>query len=251
MGRQDSLIQLTGGIGNLSFYKTEDGYLARKRSGVSAKRMQSDPRFQRTRENAAEFTRAGQATKLLRTAFVPMLKFAADRRLTSRLTSAMMKAIVADTVSVRGQRNAVDGHVQLLQGIEFNLNAQLSSTLRAQYTATIDRATGALVVDVAAFVPADMISAAEGATHFRLRAGGSAIDFAGNTTATVTSETAALPISQHVQEPLQLTQVVTPGSVHPLFLVFGIEFLQLVNGVQYPLKSGAHNAMAIVKVDEG
>ena len=65
MGRQDGVVQLTGGVGNLSFYKTQDGYMARKKTGVSAKRIKSDPAFARTRENIAEFTRLGQDSLLL------------------------------------------------------------------------------------------------------------------------------------------------------------------------------------------
>ena len=42
MGRQDSVVQLTGAVGNLSFYKTQDGYMARKKTGVTAKRIKSD-----------------------------------------------------------------------------------------------------------------------------------------------------------------------------------------------------------------
>jgi hypothetical protein len=55
-----------------------------------------------------------------------------------------------------------------------------------------------------------------------------------------------------VQEALQLSLAVTPASAHPLFLILGIEFIQLMkNGSRAPLQDGAFNAMAIVKVDGG
>jgi hypothetical protein len=41
------------------------------------------------------------------------------------------------------------------------------------------------------------------------------------------------------------------NSTHPVFLVINIEFVQEVNGVRYPLRNGAFNACAIVKVDTG
>lgn len=251
MGRQDSLIQLTGGVGNLSFYKTQDGYLARKKSGITADRIKFDPAFARTRENIAEFTRSGRATKLLRNAFRSLLSSSADNRATSRLTAAMMKVIQADAVNARGQRSVIDGEAVLLEGFEFNQHASLAKTLLAAYTATIDRATGTVVVDVPAFTPASLISSPDGVTHFRLKAGGAAINFEGNIFSVATSESDALPISQQAQGPLQLSQAVEPGSVHPIIVVLGIEFLQLVNAIQYPLKNGAYNAMAIVKVDGG
>ncbi len=47
---------------------------------------------------------------------------------------------------------------------------------------------------------------------------------------------------------INLNNSVTANSTHPLFLVLGIEFYQDVNGVKYPLKNGAFNALSIVKV---
>lgn len=39
------------------------------------------------------------------------------------------------------------------------------------------------------------------------------------------------------------------GSALPLFLVFGVEFYQEVNGNFYPLKNGAFDALALVVID--
>ena len=251
MGRQDSLIQLTGGVGNLSFYKTQDGYLARRKTGVTAERIKTDPAFARVRENIAEFTRSGLGAKLLRTAFRSLLQTSADNRVTGRLTRQFMKVIQADVVNLRGERNVIDGEAVLLEAFEFNDNGKLLKTFFAPFTASIDRAAGTLVVDIPAFIPANVIHAPDGATHFRFKSGGAAIDFENNTFQVATSESVEIPLIQQEQAALQLSQAVAPASASPLFLVLGIEFLQLVNGVQYPLKNGAFNAMAIVKVDGG
>ena len=40
-------------------------------------------------------------------------------------------------------------------------------------------------------------------------------------------------------------------STKPLFLVFGIEFLQQVNGTFYSLNNGAYNALNLVAIDTG
>ena len=251
MGRQDSLIQLRGSVGNLSFYKTQDGYLARKRTGVTGDRFKTDPKFQRIRENAAEFTRAGQATRLIRSAFRTALLNVADNRVTSRLVATMLKVIHTDPLSARGERHAANGEIGLLQDFDFNEGASLKTTFRAPYAAVIDRAAGTMVVDIPAFSPAEMIAIPAGVTHFRLKAGGAEIDFAGDTHSVAISESEALPLVSAPQGPLQLAQAVTPASTNHLILTFGIEFLQLVNGIHYPLKSGSFNAMAIVKVDRG
>jgi hypothetical protein len=48
-----------------------------------------------------------------------------------------------------------------------------------------------------------------------------------------------------------LSQAVTPNSIHPLFLAFGIDFFQEVNGAHYPLKNGPYNSLSLVKIDGG
>lgn len=64
MARQKGIIKLKGTIGDITFYKSQDGYLTREKGGVEASRIASDPAFQRTRENGAEFGRAGKAGRL-------------------------------------------------------------------------------------------------------------------------------------------------------------------------------------------
>ena len=65
MARQKGIIKLKGTIGDITFYKTQDGHLAREKGGIDASRIKSDPAFQRTRENGSEFGRAGNAGSLL------------------------------------------------------------------------------------------------------------------------------------------------------------------------------------------
>ena len=141
MARQKGIIKLKGTIGDISFYKTQDGYLAREKGGVDAARIANDPTFQRTRENGAEFGTAGKAGKMLRIAIRSLLKNIADNRLVGRLTQEMVKVVKADTTNPRGQRNVIDGEAELLQGFEFNRNGKLGSTLFAPFVSNIDRAS--------------------------------------------------------------------------------------------------------------
>ncbi len=71
MARQKSIIKLDSTIGGITFYKSQDGYLAREKGGVSADRIKNDPAFQRTLENGLEFGRAGNAGKVLRNSINP------------------------------------------------------------------------------------------------------------------------------------------------------------------------------------
>ena len=78
MARQTGIIKLKGTIGDISFYKTSDGHLAREKGGIDKSRMANDPAFQRTRENGSEFGRAGKGGKLVRSAIRILLLNAKD-----------------------------------------------------------------------------------------------------------------------------------------------------------------------------
>jgi len=248
MARQKGIIKLEGTLSDVTFYKSKDGYMAREKGGVSGERIASDPAFVRTRENQAEFGRAGKAGKLLRTAFRVLWQNAADGRMVSRLHKELMRVVKADSTSSRGQRNVLDGELELLEGFEFNLSGKLSQTLFAPFTVAIDRAAGTLSLTVPPFVPLNRIGAPAEATHYQVISGGGEIDFEGNVYEVKTNISAVLPISSVNSTALEVSFTVTAATTHPLFVVLGLCFYQQVNGSHYPLKNGAYNALALVKV---
>lgn len=248
MAKQKGIIKLEGTIGDITFYKSGDGYLAKENVTVTANRIATDPAFQRTRENMAEFGRAGKACKLLRNAVRPLLHFAKDSRVTGRLTAEMVKVIQADAINTRGQRNIIDGEAAFLEGFSFNSNAPLGSACYAPYTAQINRATGSLTVAFNEFIPALVVKVPSGATHFKLLTMGAELDFENETFITDQKETPMLQWNNNPVPAFILENTVTPASTHPLFLLMGIRFFQLVNGAFYPLKDESFNALSIIKV---
>lgn len=248
MAQQKGIIKLRGTIGDITFYKTKDGHMAREKGGVDAKRIANDPAFQRTRENGSEFGRAGKAGKILRASIRTLLLNSADSRMVSRLTQSMIKVIQADTTSVRGLRNVIDGEAELLSGFEFNINGTLGSSFFAPYEGTIDRVTGAITIVLAPFVPANMVAAPSGTTHFKIISAGSEIDFEAETFVESHMETAVLPWDMLPTAVITHTNMVTPNSTKPLFLFMGLEFYQEVNGAMYSLKNGSYNPLAVLTV---
>jgi hypothetical protein len=248
MARQKGIVKLDGTLGGITFYKSQDGYLAREKGGVEASRIANDPAFARTRENGAEFGRAGKAGKMLRTAFRSLLQNTADPRMVSRLTADFVKVIKADETNDRGLRNVIDGEVEMLQGFEFNIKGKLGTTLYAPYTGSIDRVAGSLEVTIPAFVPINMVAAPTGSTHFKIISAGAEVDFENETFTVDANESAILAWDATNTAPLTLSNSVTANSTKPLFLVLGIEFYQQVNNQMYSLKNGAYNALALVQV---
>ncbi len=248
MAQQKGIIKLAGTIGNITFYKTKDGYLAKEKTSLDAARIATDPNFIRTRENGVEFGHAAKVGATLRLVFRGIILNSKDSRMVSRLTQRMVAVVYADVTSTRGLRNVMDGETELVEGFQFNVNAPLSTTFFAPYTPTIDRVTGILKVDVPSFIPANMVTAPNGTTHYKLISSGATIDFESNVSVVDAVASALLPLNGVATAVLALTNTVTLASIHPLFLLFGIEFYQEVNGSYYLLKNGAYNALSVVKV---
>ena len=246
MPKQKSVLKLEGSIGDITFYKTKDGYLAREKSDIGTK-VKSDPAFQRTRENGAEFGRAGKAGKVVRDAFRPLLQRSADGKMTSRLTREMMKVLKADSSSARGERNVLDGELGLLLGFEFNFYSNLSSTCYVPFNISIDRPSGQLGVSLPAFDPISGIATPAGATHFKMVSAAAAIDFSKGSYELAFAEMPASLVNESIAAS-SLQNSLPANSTHPLFLILGIEFFQEVNGKLYPLKNGAFNALSLVGV---
>lgn len=249
MARQSGIIKLKGTIGDISFYKTTDGHLAREKGGVDANRIANDPAFIRTRENGSEFGRAGKGGKLLRNALRILMQNASDKRVTSRLTKDLLYIIKTDGVNERGLRTLVDGDLNLLSGFEFNLNGKLGTTLYAPYVNDFDRVSGDATLGLAPFSPILRIAAPSGTTHYKIVMGASELDFENEVSTFESDATAILPYTAADTLAIALTATVTANSVLPVVQVVGVEFYQEVNGQMYTLKNGAYNALAVVTVD--
>jgi hypothetical protein len=105
MARQTGIIQLSGPLGGISFYRHKKyGMLARACNPVSAERIAKDPAFARTRENGTEFGMASRAGKLLRDGLRGFLQDVPTDELDLRVMRLMMHLKTQDTVSKRGER---------------------------------------------------------------------------------------------------------------------------------------------------
>ena len=250
MAKQTGIIKLKGTIGDISFYKSGDGHLARAKGGIDGKRIATDPAFQRTRENGSEFGRAGKGGKVVRNAIRVLLQNAKDKRVVSRLTTDLLKIVKTDTTNARGERTIQDGDFGLIQNFDFNKNAKLGSTLFASHDVSYDRVTGEVEINIPTFSPAIRIAGPTGTTHFKLVMGASDLDFVNETSTFESAETGILPYDNADTATIDLATTITSESTLPFIIVLGVEFYQEVNGQMYPLKNGAYNALAVKYADK-
>jgi hypothetical protein len=247
MARQSGLIKLKGTLDNVSFYKTKDGHLARMKTTVDAKRIATDPAFERTRENNKEFANSATGGKVMRDALRPMALNASDSRVISRLTKVMTAIKNLDAVSARGERNIGQGitdpnAVLKLKGFEFNKDSLLSASLFKPMT--INTGTGEIVI--ADLIPQMDVVWPQGATHVQFTSGFAGVDFVNGDKDLQLSNVVNLPIDG-TQTTVTLTPASAPTVAGTNLYLLKIEFFQEVNGVQYTLKNGAFNALRVVE----
>lgn len=248
MARQSGLIKLKGTLDNVNFYKTKDGNLARMKTSVDAKRIANDPAFARTRENGKEFGNSAKAGKLVRDTLRPLMMVAADGRVTARMTKVMTAIKTFDGTSSRGNRKVVVGIADpaakaLINGFNFNIKSNLGSVLHKPFTVT--PATGEVVIQE--LIPLNDLSFPTGATHFSIRSAWAGLDFGLGAGDLQVSPVQNFPIDG-TQLNLSLTPASSPDVAGFNMHLLLIEFFQLVNGVQYSLKNGAYNTLAVVEV---
>jgi hypothetical protein len=250
MAFQKGIIKLKGRIGDLTFYKTRNnGFQAREKTGVDANRIATDPKFQRTRENNAEFGRAVKGAKLFSTIFRDLIVSGADPTCFNRLTTSMVRVVKADSVNDRGERMVLDAETELLLPFEFNAKAQVSGTVLLQFSGNIDRATGKLKVSIPEFIPKVNIVAPEGATHFRFKAAAAMINFENELDYQFYQHDGHLmPFDNTMLQASTISCSLPPQLAKPLFLTFGIDFYQMVNGKRYPLNNGANNGLCLLQI---
>ncbi|REG77522.1 hypothetical protein [Algoriphagus antarcticus] len=247
MAKQAGVITLNGKVGRLSFYKTKDGYLAREKGGVSKSRIMNDARFARTRENLKEFADNATSAKLFRDALRPVIAKIGDRRLNLRITQVMMKVLQSDLVNNRGERMVRAGDWNLLRNLELNLGSSLGSTLFLEIGYADSPASWG--VSIPAFIPQDFVAVPKGATHLRITALGVGLDFTTSGRAVQSAISSLLPVIDPAAAiSLSVDKALLSGT-HRAFIL-SVEFVQMVNGSEYSINNGAHNAAKIVGLEQ-
>lgn len=250
MAKQESFIKLRGKVGDLSFYKDRHGgYMARTKGGVDAQRIATDPNFQRTRENMAEFGRAAQMAKRMRHQLNNLLFYFADKTLGNRLTSLIHRIQKADTVNPRGERLLLMENTPMLRGFEFNKGVQVGSLFSHELVPGYDRTEEEASLVIPTFNPQNSVTLLSGATHIQFVLAAAAVDLVEEYPAPpVVVRSAYIPlVGEFAGE--TLTAALSADPAQAVYLIVGVGVYQEVNGQYYPLNNGQYNAMVISHVD--
>lgn len=248
MPRQKGIFKIEGTLDDVSFYKRKNVYMAGKKGGVSAKRIKTDPKFKRTRENGSEFGIVANAGKLLRDASFVLTRKVMDGELGSRLTSVLAQVKNADTTSVRGERQvykglATESGKNMLRGFDFNERSGIRSVLYVPYA--LDTVTGE--IEIPQIVAAENLNYPLGATHVCFRAGYLNLDFEDGVSALSLSPEQMLPLNLDQVDVVLTPSTVPVGTGTKMYFLL-IEFYQQVNQDFYVLRNGNHNVLTLIDV---
>lgn len=233
-----------------SLLKTKKMTKVKATSGVSGDRVKTDAAFERTRENNAEFARAGKAAKLLRTIFRDVTIHAKDKISQARLVKVASRIVLADPINERGKRTVNNGDVQQFENFHFNARAGIKDVLFVRCPMSFNRVSGEVTLNIPSFVPKSSVEQAPGTTHFRILAAAAAINFDTEKYEYAMQTTPEIPLNSDPTQATTLTLALPANSKDIVVAAFGIEYYQIVNSRSYSLKSGEYNATTIVLVDK-
>jgi hypothetical protein len=248
MAEQKGIMKIKGTIGDITFYKSKDGYRVREKTTIDGSRIATDPSYVRTRENNAEFGTSATSGKLVRGALRNLMMTAKDHRVAARLTKVMSMIKNMDSTSVRGKRTVAIGITQagakgLLKGFNFNENSVMSSIFFRPYT--LNTTTG--VITINGLVPTTDVIAPPSSTHMNIKGCWAKLDFATNVSDVKLTNVVNVPLNG-ISSNVVLTPTAVPTGTGISIYALQIEFFQLTNGMQYALRNNEYNAMSIIEV---
>jgi len=156
MARLDrNIFNLTGRLGDLSFYKVRgsDGVRVRQKGGPSSERVKTDDSFVRTRENGVELGGSSTAGKHIRE-MLRLQTTGSQLMVHSDLNGCLRSLIPLDTLSARGERHVlISQGRQVLEGMPLNTGDLFDTQVRTTITCMPSRETFSARVDIPELIP--------------------------------------------------------------------------------------------------
>lgn len=109
MATYESIIKITGAVGDLVFYNLNGKNVVRKKSGFNKTAFKKNPSYEKVRQNSSEFGHCSKMGKVIRGCLDFYIKKAGDPLLYQKFAKLMTEIKDLDTVSKRGERTVEFG----------------------------------------------------------------------------------------------------------------------------------------------
>lgn len=244
MAKVNSILQIEGTIGGITFYQRKGVWIARKAGGgFNGKAIKTKASMARVRENGSEFGRCTKSVKLFKNALLPLLQLIKDTERHAALVRLFTQIKDADTVSIRGERNVAMGLQSeagkaLLRHYIFGRRKDLIGLLHCDFR--FDFENGLLLENI------NTIPFPQGATQLEVRLLYTSIAF--TEMLFETSTVSVVTVSPTFSGNLQISAPTLPSLEGITIAVVCLRFLQEVNGDVLPLQEQQHNVLQVVGV---
>lgn len=109
MATYESVIKITGAVGDLVFYNLNGKNVVRKKSGFNKTAFKKNPSYEKVRQNSSEFGHCSKVGKIIRNSLNTYIKKAGDPLLYQKFAKLMTEIKDLDTISERGKRTVENG----------------------------------------------------------------------------------------------------------------------------------------------
>jgi hypothetical protein len=263
MGIQRGGVHISGKIGDVQYYLDRSQGFVRMANPPSKEKILTDEAYAQTRKSMAEFKGSAKATTTLIACFGGNWKSFGERFLRARLQK-LMRDVVKRGTGLKGKRRfEVAPNLGLFRKFELSSEDKFGQRFKAPYTVTVNTDRNTAVLDVGAFHTHYQLEVPQSnaASHFRvfvsigvltdfIHVGGqeeyasTQEDLAGmNAIAYSASMVCDGTMNSGFQVMASLPSLPVLPSDACLVVCLGVEFLEIVSGVQEFFAQG--NAMQI------
>ncbi len=109
MATYESVIKITGAVGDLVFYNLNGKNVVRKKSGFNKTAFKKSPSYEKVRQNSSEFGHCSKIGKIIRKSVENYTREAGDPLLYQKFTKVMTAIKDLDKISERGKRTVANG----------------------------------------------------------------------------------------------------------------------------------------------
>ncbi|RYF11896.1 MAG: hypothetical protein EOO42_20775 [Flavobacteriales bacterium] len=249
MAFQRGSVKLEGKVGDLTFYKVDDEYLAKQSTGHSKDRIANDPNFERTRENAKEFGQISSFAKNLKGSikltFGSSYELFDDSKQNNRLVKRLSSIVKADSINLRGERQILPENMNLLTGFSMNSEVALKDAFFGNYATNWMQEESFVLVNFNTFNPTATMDYPKKATSYRFHF--AAIVVNRGSLVGYYNQLELTPITAEIRTE-QLELKIEIQEAQAIILLLGISFYEEVAGYPVPMLSAGKNALDIISV---
>jgi hypothetical protein len=249
MAKQRGAIILSGSLGNITFRRTKHGPIVQQKSKLTKEDFMTLPAFEGSRGTSNQFKSAAKGASLLRRTFGDALLHCCDNMVHSRLTKRLQTVIYDDKISKKGEQNLLSGDIRLVNDFWWNGNVHIRTIMANGFTVKVERKTGMVTFHIPSFIPKKALTGSVAATHYKLIASATEIDWIDNGRVAEMDSTDYMTWDRNATEPMSLVVLLKKKSKLPIVSCMAICWYKKVSGEMYELRDMRYNTAGIVGVD--